>query len=79
MQKSQKHEYLRDTRYVYCNSCKKRIQFACIKCGFCWSCHWLKEEMERILPEMTPMKVYSQLTMTIIAAISISSTPKDND
>jgi len=24
------HEYLRDTRYTYCNSCKNRTQFSCI-------------------------------------------------
>jgi anaerobic ribonucleoside-triphosphate reductase len=51
------HEYLRDTRYTYCNSCKNRTQFACIKCGFCWSCHWLKEKIERISPYMVPIEV----------------------
>jgi anaerobic ribonucleoside-triphosphate reductase len=51
------HEYLRNPRYEYCNSCKTRTQFTCIKCGFCWSCHWLKEEMERISPYLTPIEV----------------------
>ena len=53
------HGYLRDIRYTYCNSCKNRTQFTCAICGFCWSCHWLKEEMERISPAMAPMEVYS--------------------
>ena len=46
------HEYLRDSlasKYVECFSCKKRNLFACVKCKYCWSCHWKKEkeEMER--------------------------------
>ncbi|MGB6626520.1 MAG: hypothetical protein WBE61_00130, partial [Nitrososphaeraceae archaeon] len=49
------HEYLRNSRYEYCHSCKTRTQFTCIKCGFCWSCHWLIEEMERISPYLTPI------------------------
>ena len=56
------HEYLRDTRYTYCNCnfCKTRTQFTCIRCGFCWSCHWLKEEMERISPpDIVPLEVYT--------------------
>jgi hypothetical protein len=53
------HEYLRNTIYEYCNSCKKRTQFTCVKCGFCWSCHWLKEEMEKkIPPYITPIEVW---------------------
>ena len=41
------HEYLRDDKYAYCHSCKNRTPFTCSRCGYCWSCHWLKEEIER--------------------------------
>ena len=52
------HEYLRNTEYQYCNSCKNRTQFTCVKCGFCWSCHWLKEEIEKKIPPcITPIEV----------------------
>ena len=43
------HEYLRDTlgsNYVECLSCKKRNLFTCVKCRYCWSCHWKKEKEE---------------------------------
>ena len=52
------HEYLRNIGYQYCNCCKNRTQFTCVKCGFCWSCHWLKEEMEKkIPPYLRPIEV----------------------
>jgi hypothetical protein len=44
------HEYLRDTlcsRYQECKSCRNRTQLFCIKCGFCYSCHWKQEELEK--------------------------------
>jgi hypothetical protein len=44
------HEYLRDTlelSYNECKSCKNRTQFTCI-CGFCYSCHWKNEKLEKI-------------------------------
>ncbi len=47
---SERHEYLRDTldsNYRECNSCKNRTEFTCIKCGFCWSCHWKMEQINR--------------------------------
>ena len=43
------HEYLRDTlgsKPVECRSCKKSKVFNCIKCRYCWSCHWKKEKEE---------------------------------
>jgi hypothetical protein len=46
------HEYLRDTmelRYNECRSCKNRTQFTCIECGFCYSCHWRNEKLEKII------------------------------
>jgi hypothetical protein len=63
------HEYLRDTlvyRYRECKSCANRTEFTCIKCGFCWSCHWKMEQIERIdlhnkpLPIVQPFRNYSQ-------------------
>lgn len=44
------HEYLRDTlnsEYRKCNSCANRTEFTCIRCGFCWSCHWKMEQVEK--------------------------------
>jgi hypothetical protein len=44
------HEYLRDTivnRYDECKSCNARTEFTCVKCGYCWSCHWKKEIVEK--------------------------------
>ena len=43
------HEYLRDTlgsKYIECFSCKKSNLFACVRCKYCWSCHWMKEKEE---------------------------------
>jgi hypothetical protein len=48
------HDYLRDTlvlRYIECKSCGNRTQFACVRCGYCYSCHWKKEKIERALVE----------------------------
>jgi hypothetical protein len=45
------HEYIRDTmsfRYQNCISCATRIEFTCIKCGYCYSCHWKKEQVKEI-------------------------------
>lgn len=46
-----KHEYLRDTgewKYQSCKSCMARTLFACLICGFCWSCHWKVEQLAKI-------------------------------
>ena len=46
------HEYLRDTLgliYNECKSCRNRTQFTCIECGFCYSCHWQNEKLEKII------------------------------
>src|SRR5918998_6445133 len=29
-------------------SCGHRTEFTCIKCGYCYSCHWKKEQVEKI-------------------------------
>jgi hypothetical protein len=44
------HEYLRDTlslTYKGCKSCTTRTELTCIKCGLCWSCHWMVEQMDK--------------------------------
>jgi hypothetical protein len=44
------HEYLRSTltfKYTECENCKYRTQFGCTRCGYCWSCHYQKEQSER--------------------------------
>ena len=49
------HEYLRDTianRYDECKSCNIRTEFTCVRCNYCWSCHWKKEIMEKKEKEM---------------------------
>jgi hypothetical protein len=46
------HEYIRDTltfRYGECRFCGTRTELTCIKCGFCYSCHWKKEKVEKQL------------------------------
>jgi hypothetical protein len=45
------HEYIRDTisfKYQNCISCGRRTGFTCIKCGYCYSCHWKKEQVEEV-------------------------------
>jgi hypothetical protein len=45
------HEYIRDTmsfRYQDCVLCGNRTEFTCIKCGYCYSCHWKKEQVEQL-------------------------------
>src|ERR671935_2594687 len=45
------HEYIRDSlhfRYKYCISCGNRTEYTCIKCGYCYSCHWKREQLEEI-------------------------------
>ena len=50
IKKMDMHEYLRDTianRYDECKSCNTRTEFTCVRCNYCWSCHWKKEIMEK--------------------------------
>jgi hypothetical protein len=45
------HEYTGEAfslRYQNCISCGHRTEFTCIKCGYCYSCHWKKEQVEEI-------------------------------
>ena len=43
------HEYIRDSfsfRHQDCISRGNRTGFACIKCGYCFSYHWKREQVE---------------------------------
>ena len=45
------HEYTGEAfslRYQDCVSCGHRTEFTCIKCGYCYSCHWKREQVEKI-------------------------------
>ena len=44
------HEYIRETttwKYDVCKCCDYRTPFTCVRCGYCWSCHWKKERLEK--------------------------------
>jgi hypothetical protein len=44
------HEYIRETsswKYDICKCCDYRTSFTCVRCKYCWSCHWKKEHLER--------------------------------
>jgi hypothetical protein len=45
------HEYTGEAfsfRYKDCISCGHRTEFTCIKCSYCYSCHWKREQVEEI-------------------------------
>jgi hypothetical protein len=45
------HEYTGEAfslRYQDCISCHRRTEFTCVKCGYCYSCHWKREQIEEI-------------------------------
>ena len=45
------HEYTGESlslRYQDCISCHRRTEFTCVKCGYCYSCHWKREQVEEI-------------------------------
>ena len=45
------HEYAGETlslRYQNCISCHRRTEFTCVKCGYCYSCHWKREQIEQV-------------------------------
>jgi len=49
------HDYLRDTvvsTYKECIYCKSRTQFTRVTCGYCYSCHWKREELGRVQLEI---------------------------
>src|SRR5919109_3177587 len=46
------HEYTREAfslrRQQECVSCGHRTEFTCIKCRYCYSCHWKREQIEEV-------------------------------
>ena len=45
------HEYTGESlslRYQDCISCHRRTEFTCVKCGYCYRCHWKREQVEEI-------------------------------
>jgi hypothetical protein len=45
------HEYTGESislRYQDCISCHRRTEFTCVKCGYCYSCYWKREQIEEI-------------------------------
>jgi hypothetical protein len=45
------HEYTGEAlslRYQNCVSCGHRTEFTCVKCGYCYSCHWKREQVEQV-------------------------------
>src|SRR5919109_885804 len=59
------HEYIRDTlsfRYQNCISCGTRTEFTCIKCGYCYSCHWKKEQIDEIQLRNSLKDFYTSLS-----------------
>jgi hypothetical protein len=45
------HEYTGEAislTYQSCISCRRRTEFKCVKCGYCYSCHWKREQVEKI-------------------------------
>jgi hypothetical protein len=58
------HEYIRDTltfRYGECKSCGTRTEFTCIKYGYCYSCHWKKEELQKQFNNNNKPEIFSPL------------------
>jgi hypothetical protein len=55
------HEYIRDTicfRFRDCKFCGARTELTCIKCGYCYSCHWKKEEAEKRILDSTLNEIF---------------------
>ena len=66
--------------YNECKSCKNRTQFTCIECGFCYSCHWRNEKLEKIIQfkplaiaNSTFFKIYPQPVTATMAQIEEQS------
>jgi hypothetical protein len=65
----QEHDYLRDTlvsTYKECVSCHIRTQFTCVKCGYCYSCHWKKEKVESERDNSRVLNKYPQPAAILI-------------
>ena len=62
------HEYTREAlsvRYQDCVSCLHRTEFTCMKCGYCYSCHWKREQVEEIELRDNLKDFYVSLPKTI--------------
>jgi hypothetical protein len=66
------HEYIRDilpSRYQECSSCGNRTDLTCIRCGYCYSCHWKKEKEERRLLDDKFAEIFSSPTCYAIKKV----------
>ena len=52
--------------YKECVSCHISTQFACVKCGYCYSCHWKLEKVESERDNSTVLYKYSKPAAIII-------------
>jgi hypothetical protein len=67
------HEYTGEAfslRYQDCTSCGHRTEFTCVKCGYCYSCHWKREQLEKIELRNNLKNFYASLS---------KSSNKDNE
>jgi hypothetical protein len=61
------HEYTGESislRYQDCISCHRRTEFTCVKCGYCYSCHWKREQVEEIQLSDNLKDFYASLSRT---------------
>jgi hypothetical protein len=61
------HEYTGESislRYQDCVSCHRRTEFTCVKCGYCYSCHWKREQVEEIQLSDNLKDFYASLSRT---------------
>jgi hypothetical protein len=61
------HEYTGESislRYKDCISCHRRTEFTCVKCGYCYGCHWKREQVEEIELRDSLKDFYASLSRT---------------
>jgi hypothetical protein len=61
------HEYTGEAfslRYQDCVSCGHRTEFTCVKCGYCYSCHWKREQGEAVELRDNLKDFYASLSKT---------------
>ena len=61
------HEYTGESisvRYQTCVSCHRSTEFTCVKCGYCYSCHWKREQVEEIQLRDNLKDFYASLSRT---------------
>jgi hypothetical protein len=76
------HEYTRDTlssRYEECKLCGNRTELTCIKCGFCYSCHWKEEEVEKKQLRNKLDNFYSSLSSSPKTRNELATVEDDDD